>query len=604
MTLATLLPKKKKAPKGFATPPITVPSYRPEARPSGHAVPARLAGKLAALGRRFRYVRSGEKIAHYLTIALILVTLQMFLDWLVDLDFLVRALFLAADLWLLFFFARKQLLPPLLHPPKLEACALMVEKHWPKLRGRVIATVQLARPSFTADSPALIGALQQETAARTHHLDFGEIVPTRVLIRRAGVAAAVLVVWIGLLILAAPGSVALLERVFLLPAKVPRKTEVVCLSGSKIIPTGDSVLLEAQARGIIPSHGRVTLVDATGRIQEITLDPEPGRSDRFSLKIDRVEAPFSYTIRLNDGTSDSFRIKTVPRPDVVSIDCVQIYPAYTGMDKIKRTVGNLALLAGSHLQVHAMTNSRIVKATLKLEGLNQERAMAIAGADGNELTDEIAIPAAGLTGFSIQLTNEAGITSGDATQYRIDLIPDHPPTAQLISPERLQELYTLKAKPTIVYAASDDYGLAQITLCYRVVEESDEAAGGDTPAGGAPAPAPKRIEMTDLGTTRPLTFQGQYQWDLAAVRPPLTEGTTVEYWMQARDANNVTGPGLGESEHHTIKVVSEIEKKAEVMNRLMDSLSTITDISQNQQKINQDLGNIIQGKPASKQTNP
>jgi hypothetical protein len=78
----------------------------------------------------------------------------------------------------------------------------------------------------------------------------------------------------------------------------------------------------------------------------------------------------------------------------------------------------------------------------------------------------------------------------------------------------------------------------------------------------------------------------------------------VEYWMQARDANNVTGPGIGESEHHTIKVVSEIEKKAEVMNRLMDSLSTITDISQNQQKINQDLGNIIQGKPASKPANP
>ena len=225
--------------------------------------------------------------------------------------------------------------------------------------------------------------------------------------------------------------------------------------------------------------------------------------------------------------------------------------------------------------------------------------MTIGGTDGNELTDEIAIPAAGLTGFSIQLTNEAGITSGDATQYRIDLIPDHPPTAQLIYPERLQELYTLKAKPTVAFVAGDDYGLAQITLCYRIVQESDDAGTSDTSTNSAPAPAPKKIEM-DLGAGHPLNLQRRYEWDLAAVQPPLTEGTTVEYWMEARDGNNVTGPGIGESEHHTIKVVSDIEKKAEVMNRLMDSLSTITDISQNQEKVNKDLGDAIQGKQDKK----
>jgi hypothetical protein len=86
---------------------------------------------------------------------------------------------------------------------------------------------------------------------------------------------------------------------------------------------------------------------------------------------------------------------------------------------------------------------------------------------------------------------------------------------------------------------------------------------------------------------------------LAAVQPPLAEETTLEYWMEAEDANNVTGPGVSDSEHHTIKIASDLEKKAEVMNRLMDSLSSITDISQNQEKINKDLGEVIQGKQAS-----
>jgi type III secretion system FlhB-like substrate exporter len=89
---------------------------------------------------------------------------------------------------------------------------------------------------------------------------------------------------------------------------------------------------------------------------------------------------------------------------------------------------------------------------------------------------------------------------------------------------------------------------------------------------------------------------------LALIQPPLAEETTVEYWMEAQDANNVTGPGVGESEHHTIKIVSEIEKKAEIMNRLMDSLSTMTDDLHDQEKINKDLGEVIQGK--TEKSNP
>jgi hypothetical protein len=592
MPLPSLLRKKKKAPAPAAFRPITVPRYTPPLIPGAHPVPVRLARKLEVLGRKYLRVKEAECIAQYISAAIGLLTAQMFLDWLIDLDFPARALILAADIALLVYFVRRQLLPLIVRPPDMEACALMVEKHWPRFRGAVIAAVQFGKPRFTADSQELVEALQHETDAKTAALDFGEIVSTRLLKRRAGLAAGLLVLWIGLLVFFAPGSLALLERVFLLPAKVPRKTEVICLSGNKVIPAGESVLLEAQARGIIPSHGRVTLVDDSGRIQEITIDPEPNRRDVFSLKIDRVEQTLNYTIRLNDGTSDTYEVKAVPRPSVTTIDCLQVYPAYTGLGTIKRSVGNLALLAGSQLKIHALANSRIVSASLKLAGVEKTLPLVIGGVDEKELTGAVDIPAAGLTGFSIELKNEAGITSGDETQYRIDLIPDHPPSIQLTYPERLQELETLKAKPTIAFTASDDYGLAKVFLCYRVVPDQDAASD----PSAAPVPV-KKVEMV-LGSDHPLTMKNRYEWDLAAIQPPVAEETTLEYWMEAEDANNVTGPGVSDSEHHTLKIVSDIEKRAEVMNRLMDSLSTITDISQNQEKINHDLGDVIQSKPA------
>ena len=126
--------------------------------------------------------------------------------------------------------------------------------------------MQLSRPSFTRDSPELVQAIQQDTDLQTASMNFAAIVPTRGMNRRLLIAFAVAAIWIAYMFVCAPGAIALFERVFLIPAKVPRKTEVICLTGDKTIPAGESVLLEAQARGFIPSHGRVTLTDDDKRV--------------------------------------------------------------------------------------------------------------------------------------------------------------------------------------------------------------------------------------------------------------------------------------------------------------------------------------------------
>ncbi len=595
-----LLPKKKKTPKGVSIPPINVPRYTPPLVPSQHPVPRRLAAKLFALGRRHRSVNLTEHVARVIAFAVMLVTLQMFLDWMLNLNAFYRLLLLAADIALLVYYARKHILPLFARKPNLETSALLVEKHFPKLRGRVIAAVQLSRLSYTRDSPELVQAIQQDTDLRTASMDFRTIVPTRGMKRRVQIAVFVAVVWVAYLIICAPGSFALLERVFLFPAKVPRKTEVICLTGDKTIPAGDSVLLEAQARGFVPYHGRVTLTDDAGHIQEIDIEREKGFSDRFSLEVKSVDHPFTYSITLNDGDAGPYDITIVPRPNVTTIECVQVYPAYTGLADLKRNVGNLALLAGSKLKIHAVVNSKVVKAAIKLAGIDKTLPLTIGGTDDNDLTGEIDIPADKLTGFSIQLTNVAGVTSGDETQYRIDLIPDHPPVVQLTAPERLQELYTLKAKPKIAFTATDDYGVAKATLCYRFVRDQDDTtvtdAGVTNPDAPAPAPVPPTRIPMDIGAGHPLTYNGTYVLDLSAIKPTVTEGMIIEYWIEAEDANNITGPGVGSSEHHVIKVVSEAEKKAEVMNRMDDALSVVNELQDHESKINQNLGDAIQGR--------
>jgi hypothetical protein len=491
MAVLDLLPlpkKKKKAPKGWAAPAIKVPRYTPPILPSQNPVPPRLVKKLKAIGRKYFFVNFTDRLSQLIAAAMMLLPAQMALDWLVDLSWFERFLILVADLGLLGYFIHRHLAPLILKPLSLEASALKVEKHWPRFRGRMIATVQFAKGRTTADSPELIAALQQETDGRTATMNFGEIVPTRPTRRRFLGALFLVAFFVFLFLLTEPGSIALIKRVFLIPAAVPRKTGILVISGNKTIPAGESVILEAQATGIIPSHGRATITDDSGKIREVTMDPEKDQTDKFSLKVDRIETSISYTITLNDAVSDSFTIKTIPRPLVTTIDCEQIYPPYVGLPDVKRTVGNLALLAGSKLKINAKTNCKVVKAEVKFIGVDKTVPLTIGGDDGNELTGQIDIPAENLTAFSILITNVAGIVSGDETQYRVDLIPDRPPTIDLTYPERLQELTTLKFHPTVAFVASDDYGLYKISLCYRIVKDTDTHEARDEHSRGHASP--------------------------------------------------------------------------------------------------------------------
>lgn len=602
MAVLDLIPlpkKKKKAPKGWAAPAIKVPRYQPPVLPSENPVPKRLAKKLRGIARKYFFVNSIERLSQLLGAVVVLLTLQMALDWLVNLNFLERLLILLGDVGLLGYFVYRHLAPLILKPLNLEACALKVEKHWPRFRGRMIATVQFGKSRSPSDSRELIAVLQQETDGRAAMMKFGEIVPAKSMRRRFLGALILVACFVCVFMITEPGSIALIKRVFLINVPVPRKTGIICLSGNKIIPAGEGVILEAQATGIIPSHGRVTLTDDTGKIREITMDLEKGQFDKFSLKVDRIETSLSYVITLNDAVSDTYTVKTIPRPLVTAIECEQVYPPYTGLPNTKRTVGNLALLAGSKLKIHATTNSKVVKALVKLVGTNKTVPLTIGGDDENQLTGQFDIPTSDLTAFSIQITNVAGIVSGDETQYRIDLIPDRPPTVDLTFPERLRTLNTLKAHPIIAFVASDDFGLYKVSLCYRIVQDTDMPAT-DANGNPLPPPPPTKIEMNLQAGTHPLSMKNRYALEFSNIKPPLTEGKTLEYWMEAEDGNNVTGPGVTDSEHHTIKIVSELEMKADIMNRWVDELSTITEISETQKNVNKDLGDIIQGKTDKK----
>jgi hypothetical protein len=555
---------------------IAEPPTEPRLAPS-----TLLAEKIAAVRRKQVSVAAGMGAGMAVGALIILLAAAMLLDWWLDLPLAMRAVALAVTLGATGFLVWRFILTPVRHQPDDDAMALTVERACPEFRSRLISSIQLVR--FGALPPGTATSLARMTIAETEALaepyDFTEVIPTKEFSRVITWAVAVLALGIFAFMYGGVVSRDLLRRAFLSSTLVPRHTRVEVITGDTRIGMGDTVRIEALARGVVPRAGKLIVKTSGKRTQEYAMEKD--KDGRFVRALENVQQPFDYTVRLNDGVSRSHRISVVPRPTMSSIQCEQTFPAYTGLPKTKRALGDLTLLAGSKLTLTALATRDIKSAFIRLAGLSNDIPMQVDAKNPRQLRGEFSIPLKGLTGFSLEMLDTDGMASRDSAVYRIDVVPDRAPKVKIVYPDRREELVTRQAVQPIGFEAADDFRIALARLRYRV-GESEEAEI-------------KTIEL-DPGTNAVKELRGVYQWSIRDFQPPLAEGTRVEFWLEMSDNNDVTGPGVTATEHQLLRVVTENEKRADLLNRAGDFIGTIGDVAGDQEKLNASLGVLIMEK--------
>lgn len=130
------------------------------------------------------------------------------------------------------------------------------------------------------------------------------------------------------------------------------------------------------------------------------------------------------------------------------------------------------------------------------------------------------------TAFAIVLADALGRPGLDTGLRRIRALPDAPPSIEVTQPGR-----DIRARPTDVVplemVASDDFGVARVELVYHKL-------GG--PEHRVPVP---------MGAIRDGKVPARLAWALAPIQAK--EFEVVAYHAEARDANDVDGPGVGRS---------------------------------------------------------
>lgn len=538
-----------------------------------------LHGKLAVVRRRELCVLIGTGLSWFVLVAAGTLLVMMALDWRYELPRSARAVLLLLALGCWGLVGWRRLWQPVTGRVNVEGAALLVERAAQEFRGRLIAAIQLARAevAYEADVAPFVRALLAQTERIARLADFRRAVRTDRLLRLLALVTLVAVAGGWTFGRGDPLRLALLRRAFLSGEPLPRKTRVTCLTGNKRVGRGATVVLQAQVAGIVPRSGLVRLKFESGRVAEFTLEPEKDNRVLFSRAISSVQESFSYEMRLNDGRSGPDRIEVVAPPVVVALNCRQEFPAYTKLPPVPRQPTELTLLAGSRLQIVAHTSKDLSRGVVRLVGLRQELPLRLGAKDPRTVTATVAIPEKDLTGFALHLFDKEGAESNDDPVYPITILADKPPVVTITYPLRREELVTKQARVLVGFEANDDYGVAKLIFHCRV---------GDDPAGT------KSVEL-DLGGKTVTMVRRRYEWSLSELLPAVNVGDSVTYWVEAIDNNTATTPGNGVSDRYALRVVSDDEKRAELMRRLDEEMNKVTGIARDQGRLNERLGDVI-----------
>ena len=313
---------------------------------------------------------------------------------------------------------------------------------------------------------------------------------------------------------------------------------------------------------------------ASGRRQTVRMERGSERN-RYAATLENVQESFTFQIAIKDGRSDRQSVIALPRPSVEELAGEQRYPDYMNLPSSEHRPGEFLLYPGSELLLRITASQPLANASVRLLGeLNEALTEAVVTPENPRIAEVVLPVQGGLTGFTVELQDEEGMESSDATVYRVDVLSDEPPKVRLVRPSRQRELVTSKARVLVSYEAEDRFGVDRVALSYQVGKE------GEQRLVAMPLPKPGAVRISE-----------NFEWKLELIEPPLSIGDEIEFWVEAYDQSDRTKEGKSAS--RILKVVTPREKRDDLLSRAGDSLRRIDRATSDQDRLNAALADWI-----------
>jgi len=532
-----------------------------------------LKAKLQVLGRRIIAIAFFERFGVFMLALVLGSVLLATVDWFFELSLGFRTASLSLLSLSLAVLAAKAISAFWTCRLGMEQLALRIEKRRADFSSRLISSIQFGSGKSAVPPQALgmVNSLVSETEELAKAESFASIENTSRLVRRLSLAGMALTLAGGGYFIGGGVTQALMKRMMLADVPIPRATKVVVITQDIRVGIGDTIALAATAEGIVPELGQARMRREDGRRERLTMENVNG--NQFECLIQGVPESFEYIIHLNDGRSDPYQVTALPRPKIETINGTQHYPKYTGLDNTHHEPGQFLLLPGGQLTLDIHANQAITNGTVHLVGTDQTIKLSTHDDDPKRFQGSFKISTNQFTGFKVHLTSTEGMDSAEGSVYRVDWLRDMPPKIKIVHPQRQEELATRSARFLIKYEVEDRFGVDSVRLYYQVNEGNSKA-----------------VTINDVKAKE---IVSSHDWKLWNLDPALKAGDLVTYWLEAYDANQQTVAGRSQS--LTLRIVSDSEKRRELLSRAADLLGRVELVADEEELLSEQLRELIRG---------
>ncbi len=382
--------------------------------------------------------------------------------------------------------------------------ARFVEERIPSLDDRLASAVDVARGGQAGSSPALIGPMLADTAARADAIDPREIITDETVRRAWFQAGGALIVLATLLVVAVnPAREAYDAAALVL---FPGHVTLDVTPGNARVKAGTPFEVNAHLRGSrAPVLARVEATTGDrARTVEMAKD---GSGFRASMGV--VNAAFKYRVVAGAAVSPEYAVAVVRPPRVARIDVDYNYPSGLGLaPRTDEDSGDVYAPAGTSVRLHVHTDRAAARVEMtlgdgKIVRLSPDSATAFSTAF--TLADD--------NSYRVSLVDAEGLTGGGDTEYFMRILEDRPPNVRIVKPAADRAVTRLE-EVDIEAQADDDYGLDRLDLVYSVRGAAEQVVSLRIPPRATSATARHTLALEDLN-----------------VQP----GDLISYYVRARD---------------------------------------------------------------------
>ncbi|MDX1904750.1 MAG: DUF4175 family protein [Thermonemataceae bacterium] len=324
---------------------------------------------------------------------------------------------------------------------------------------------------------------------------------------------------------------------------------------------GENITISLSLKGdALPAE--VYLLNAEGKIKMLQ------KNNAFEYTFQKVQQAEKFSFEAAGYNSNTYEIEVLERPNLLNFSANLIYPAYLAKpaESIKN-IGNLVVPEGTQVEWIFKTTQ-----TDSLYLLFEQEKNAIIAEKESEKNFSYKKTLKASQNYTLKLKNQHS-ENKEAISYFINVIPDQYPK---IGMETYQDT-TLYAYISVGGSISDDYGLSQLKLLYRVLSTEGKVKTD--------------FKAVNIGVQRASVAQNFY-YELDLSHLGLKPGEKVEYFTQVWDNDGVNGAKSAKSQTYQMKLPSEEELRKEIEQNSQKTASSINKTLQKARELKQQINEL------------